>query len=197
MPKVLIRYIKFMGTSVVGTIVDTLVLWVLSDLVFTQGYWGEYIISPVLSFQCAVSANFLISYFYVWKDRTRGSSSDSRAVTCPDGSDAPEVSSGDREAEGTDWASAPEVGESTDCPDSVGGLAPLSGSRHSTARFFRLFLAYNLSGSLVFLLRLAVLLLIENFTGWDVVICNLLAMCFSGLLNFAINNLLIFRARKA
>lgn len=164
MPKVLIRYIKFMGTSVVGTIVDTLVLWVLSDLVFTQGYWGEYIISPVLSFQCAVAANFLISYFYVWKDRTRGSSSDSRAVTCP---------------------------------DSVGGLAPLSGSRHSTARFFRLFLAYNLSGSLVFLLRLAVLLLIENFTGWDVVICNLLAMCFSGLLNFAINNLLIFRARKA
>ena len=66
----MIRYLKFMGTSVVGTIVDTLVLWILSDFVFTKGYWGEYVISPVISFQCALTTNFLISYFYVWKDRT-------------------------------------------------------------------------------------------------------------------------------
>ena len=139
MPNLLIRYAKFAGTSAVGSVVDTLVLWLLSDLVFTKGYWGEYIISPFISFQCAVAVNFTISYFYVWKDRTRKR------------------------------------------PDA------------SVRRFFRLFGGYNLSTSAVFLFRLGVLLLIERFTGWDVVICNLIAMCFSGIINFTINNLLIFK----
>jgi putative flippase GtrA len=142
MIKFLIRYAKFAGTSVVGSIVDTLVLWLLSDLIFTRGYWGEYIISPLISFQCAVAVNYMISYFYVWKDRTRKRS------------DA------------------------------------------SVRRFFRLYGAYNLSSSVVFLFRLGVLLLIEKFTGWDVVICNLVAMCFSGIINFAINNRLIFKKKK-
>ena len=142
MPKLLIRYAKFAGTSVVGSVVDTLVLWLLSDLVFTKGYWREYIISPLISFQCAVAVNFTISYFYVWKDRTRKR------------------------------------------PDA------------SVRRFFRLFGGYNLSTSAVFLFRLGVLLLIERFTGWDVVICNLIAMCFSGIINFTVNNLLIFKKNK-
>ena len=143
MIKFLIRYAKFAGTSVVGSIVDTLVLWLLSDLIFTRGYWGEYIISPLISFQCAVAVNYMISYFYVWKDRTRKRS------------DA------------------------------------------SVRRFFRLYGAYNLSSSVVFLFRLGVLLLIEIFFGWDVVICNLVAMCFSGIINFAINNLVIFKKKKS
>ena len=142
MTKFLVRYAKFAGTSAVGSVVDTLVLWLLSDLVFTKGYWGEYIISPLISFQCAVAVNFTISYFYVWKDRTRKR------------------------------------------PDA------------SVRRFFRLFGGYNLSTSAVFLFRLGVLLLIERFTGWDVVICNLIAMCFSGIINFIINNLLIFKKKK-
>ena len=143
MLKLLVRYIKFAGTSVVGTVVDTLVLWLLSDLVFTKGYWGEYIISPAISFQCAVAVNYMISYFYVWKDRTRKRS------------DA------------------------------------------SVRRFFRLYGAYNLSSSVVFLFRLGALLLIERFFGWDVVICNLVAMCFTGIINFAINNLVIFKKKKS
>lgn len=143
MLKLLVRYVKFLGTGVVGSIVDTLVLWLLSDFVFTDGYWGQYVISPLISFQCAVAVNFTISYFYVWKDRTRA--------------------------------------------------RPDSGAR----RFFRLYLAYDLSGSAVFLFRLGALLLIERFTGWDVVLCNLLAMCFSGILNFIINNLLIFRKKSS
>ena len=142
MPNLLIRYAKFAGTSAVGSVVDTLVLWLLSDLVFTKGYWGEYIISPFISFQCAVAVNFTISYFYVWKDRTRKR------------------------------------------PDA------------SVRRFFKLFGAYDISVSVVFLFRLGVLLLIERFTGWDVVICNLIAMCFSGIINFIINNLLIFKKKK-
>ena len=142
MSKLLIRYAKFAGTSAVGSVVDTLVLWLLSDLVFTKGYWEEYIISPFISFQCAVAVNFTISYFYVWKDRTRKR------------------------------------------PDA------------SVRRFFKLFGGYNLSTSAVFLFRLGVLLLIERLTGWDVVICNLIAMCFSGIINFTINNLLIFKKKK-
>ncbi|MBR2163146.1 MAG: GtrA family protein [Bacteroidales bacterium] len=142
MSKLLIRYAKFAGTSAVGSVVDTLVLWLLSDLVFTKGYWGEYIVSPFISFQCAVAVNFTISYFYVWKDRTRKR------------------------------------------PDA------------SVRRFFKLFGGYNLSTSAVFLFRLGVLLLIERLTGWDVVICNLIAMCFSGIINFTINNLLIFKKKK-
>ena len=143
MSKLLIRYAKFAGTSAVGSVVDTLVLWLLSDLVFTKGYWGEYIVSPFISFQCAVAVNFTISYFYVWKDRTRKR------------------------------------------PDA------------SVRRFFKLFGGYNLSTSAVFLFRLGVLLLIERLTGWDVVICNLIAMCFSGIINFTINNLLIFKKKKS
>lgn len=142
MSKFLIRYAKFAGTSLIGSVVDTLVLWLMSDLVFTRGYWGEYIISPMISFQCAVAVNYTISYFYVWKDRTRKR------------------------------------------PDA------------SVRRFFRLYAAYNLSNSMVFLFRLGVLLLIERFSGWDVVFCNLTAMCFSGIINFTINNLLIFKKKK-
>ena len=142
MLKFLKRYVKFMGTSVAGTIVDTAVLWLLSDLVFTEGYWGEYIISPTISFQCAVAVNFTIAYFYVWRDRT------------------------------------------------------LTRADRSKKRFFRLFLTYDLSCSAIFILRLGVMLLIEKFTGWDVVVGNLLAMCFSGVLNFTIENVLIFRKKK-
>jgi len=40
------------------------------------------------------------------------------------------------------------------------------------------------------------LLAIERLTGWDVVICNLLAMGVSGVLNFIINNLIIFKKGK-
>ena len=141
MAKFLIRYAKFAGTSLIGSMVDTLVLWLMSDLVFTKGYWGEYIISPMISFQCAVAVNYTISYFYVWKDRTRKR------------------------------------------PDA------------SVRRFFRLYGAYNLSSSVVFLFRLGVLLLIERLFGWDVVICNLVAMLLSGIINFVINSLLIFKKK--
>lgn len=138
MKNLLIRYLKYAGTSIVGSLVDILVLWLVSTLIFKGGYVREYIISPFISFQCAVAVNFTISFFYVWKDRTRS-----------------------------------------------------AGNHH----FLRLYLMYNLSNTLVFLFRLGVLLLIEKFTGWDVVICNMAAMLFSGLLNFALDNLVIFKKK--
>lgn len=136
---VLVRYVKFLGTSIIGTAVDMLVLWLLSDFVFEKGYWGEYVVSPVLSFQVAVLVNYTVFYFYVWKDRVA--------------------------------------------------------SRSSTALFFRKYLAYNLSCLGVFLLRFASMLLVERFTGWDVVLCSLLAMCLSGLVNFVMTDNVIFRKR--
>ena len=133
--RTLVRFLKYSGTSLVGTLVDTLVLWILSDLVFTKGYWGEYVVSPAISFQCAVVTNFLISYFYVWKDRKK------------------------------------------------------------TRNPFLTFLYYDLSCTAVFLLRLGFLLLVERIFGWDVVICNLVAMCVTGIINFVMNNQVIFRKR--
>lgn len=139
MSNILIRYAKFAGTSIIGTLVDTLVLWLLSDFAFTEGYWGEYVISPILSFQAAVLVNFTISYFYVWRDRVKDSK--------------------------------------------VRRL------------YLKLYLRYNLSCSSVFLIRMCFLLIIERFTGWDVVFCNLIAMCFSGIANFFLTNNFIFKKK--
>lgn len=137
---VLVRYVKFLGTSIIGTCVDMLVLWLLSDFVFGKGYWGEYLLSPVISFQCAVMVNFTIFYFYVWKDN----------------------------------------------------VAP----KRSPRFFFRRYAAYNISCSGVFMLRFCALLLIERFTGWDVLICSLSAMCVSGVMNFLLADNVVFRNRK-
>ena len=137
MRRILLRYLKFAGAGFVGTLVDTLLLWILSDHVFSGVYWKQYLLSPAISFQCAVIVNYLISYFYVWRDR--------------------------RVEEGRVKA------------------------------FFIRMLYYDLSCSTVFAIRLGILLLIERLTGWDVVICNLVAMLFSGIANFLMNNLVIFR----
>ena len=49
---------------------------------------------------------------------------------------------------------------------------------------------------LIFLVRMGILTLIGKFTGWDVVICNLLAVCVSGIVNFTISNLFIFKRKS-
>lgn len=140
MMTVLLRYIRFLGASAAGTAVDMLILWLLSDFVFTKGYWGEYILSPLISFQCAVMVNYTVFYFYVWRDRV--------------------ASSG------------------------------------SISFFLRRYLRYNLSCSSVFLLRYGLILLIGRLTSWDVVVCSLLAMCVSGVINFLLTNNLVFRSGK-
>ena len=43
---------------------------------------------------------------------------------------------------------------------------------------------------------MGVLLLIQALTKWDVVICNLLALCVSGTYNFMMDELVIFKKRK-
>lgn len=65
------RLAKHTLFSLLGTATDTLVLWLLSSLVF-KSYVGEYIISPIISFECATLVNFLSSSKLVWKDRMKG-----------------------------------------------------------------------------------------------------------------------------
>ena len=64
-----IRLFKFSLSTLAGTAVDMLVLWIFKQFVFKDWYYGEYMISPVISFFFAVLTNFSLAYFIVWKDR--------------------------------------------------------------------------------------------------------------------------------
>lgn len=149
------RYVKFALSTLVGTGVDMLVLWLCANFLFNNtffilsgaqfglvdGYkWGEYILSPIISFECAVFVNFVIAYFFVWKDRI---------------------------------------------------------SNRSNRSFWRHYGGYNLTSTGTFLLKMCILLLFERITHWDVVWCNLAALCVSGIMNFAFNELLVFRKTKS
>lgn len=137
---ILIRRVpKFIGVNIIGTVVDTAVLWVFSSYIL-KGYLGVYILSPIISFECAVLSNYLFSYFGVWKDRAQ---------------------------------------------------------RHSIKAFAQKYIMYNISSSAVFVFKLGLLLLLEMTFGWDVVICNLVALCVSGLANFALGEWVIFRKRRS
>jgi putative flippase GtrA len=58
---------KYLGVSAFGTVVESFILWFLSESVF-RGFESRYIIAPVISFECAVINNFLFSYFWIWKE---------------------------------------------------------------------------------------------------------------------------------
>lgn len=46
---------------------------------------------------------------------------------------------------------------------------------------------------MTFMLKMGLLLLLKLLFGWDVVICNLSALCISGVVNFVMNDRVIFR----
>ncbi len=64
----MVRYLEFVASRLFGTGVDTFVLWVCSAFIFDT-YVGDYVVSPVISFECAVMSNFLCSYCWIWKSR--------------------------------------------------------------------------------------------------------------------------------
>ena len=134
-----IRLFKFSLSTLAGTAVDMLVLWIFKQFVFKDWYYGEYMISPVISFFFAVLTNFSLAYFIVWKDRV---------------------------------------------------------SKRSIRSFFRHFAGYGISSLGGFIVQMGLLLLIEKLFHWDVLVCNLVALCFSGLLNFALNEWVVFGKRK-
>ncbi|MBR5324701.1 MAG: GtrA family protein [Muribaculaceae bacterium] len=129
------KYIKFVITRLLGTGVDTLVLWICSDFIFSSSYYGVNIVSPTISFEFAVMSNFICSYYWIW--RSNRIAKDTKSV----------------------W---------------------------------RKFLIFNISAIAGFLIKMGFLLLFEAIFGWDVIVCNLVALLISGILNFCVD-ILIFK----
>lgn len=121
-----------------GTGVDTLILWICSDFIFSSSYLGVNIISPTISFEAAVFSNFLCSYYWIWRNNN---------------------------------------------------------TNRSKGTFLKKFGIFNLSAIAGFLIKMGFLLLFEAIFGWDVIICNLVALLISGLLNFGFD-ILIFKKPK-
>ena len=134
----MIKYLEFLISRLFGTGVDTLVLWICSDYLFTS-YGGSYLFSPIISFEFAVMSNFLWSYFWIWKRRIVNK----------------------------------------------GYLA-----------FWKRFFIFNLSSVAGFLIKMLFLLLFERIFGWDVVWCNLSALLISGLFNYFLTDVWVFRKPK-
>ena len=130
-----IKYLKFVLTRLVGTGVDSLILWICSDFIFSSSYFGINILSPTISFEFAVMCNFLCSYFWIWHNYS---------------------------------------------------------STQSTKAVMRKFFIFNISAIAGFLIKMGFLLLFEAIFGWDVIVCNLVALCISGILNFCFD-ILIFK----
>lgn len=137
MEKVL-RYLKFMVSTLGGTIVDCGIMWLLAEVLFADVEWVGLVLAPTVSFECAVLTNYTLAYFFVWKDR---------------------------------------VGE------------------RSKRGFWLRFIPYNVSCIAAFLIKMVPFVLIRHFAGLNVVICNLLALIFSGIFNFVMNEWVIFRKK--
>ena len=127
-----------MASRLIGTGVDTLVLWLTSHFIFSGGYVATYVLSPLISFEAAVMSNFLCSYYWIWSSRI---------------------------------------------------------SEHSRRSFWRHFVGFNISSLAGFVVKMLFLLLLERWFGLNVIICNLLALCISGVLNFFLSEAVVFRKR--
>ena len=134
-----IKYIEFVLTRLLGTGIDTLVLWICSDFIFYSNYIGVNIISPTISFEAAVISNFLCSYFWIWRNNS---------------------------------------------------------TKRTKGVFLRKFGIFNLSAIAGFLVKMGFLLLFEAVFGWDVIVCNIVALLISGLLNFGFD-IMIFKKPKS
>lgn len=140
MPNYFTRLFKYSTGSLAGTTTDTLVLWLLSSCFF-ESKTGINLVSPTISWICAVFVNFLVSYYFVWKDRVVKSKSTKKTF--------------------------------------IGRLG-----------------TYYASCFVAFLIKMAILQLIVNLLVWNIVICNLMALCISGFCNYTINDNLTFKKKK-
>ena len=131
-------YLQFVVSRLLGTGVDTLILWICSTFIFSS-YWEVYVLSPIISFEFAVLSNFLCSYFWIWKSRI---------------------------------------------------------GRRSTSDFCIRFLMFNLSSGAGFLMKMFFRLIFQKIFGWDVIYCNLAALLISGLFNYFVADMLVFKSRK-
>jgi putative flippase GtrA len=131
-----LRFGKFFITNLIGTIIDTIVIFIFKQWIF-HSYFFIYIVTPIIGFEIAVVNNYTISFFWVWKDRT---------VKTP-------------------------------------------------REYLKNFLPYNLTVSSMLGFRLLLIVIISRIVNLDVVFCNLIALVFSGILNYCGLNRLIFRKK--
>lgn len=136
--KGIVKFIQFVLTRNIGTLVDTGVLWLFADLVFKESYVGKNIISPTISFEVATFVNYLTSYFWIWSHRVK---SPCKRV------------------------------------------------------FWVHFIKYNISSIFGFLIKMSFLLLFQRLFGWHVVICNLAALCISGIVNYLLAEKWVFKRK--
>jgi len=142
------NFVMFVLTSSAGTVVDLGVHWLLSNFVFKGNYWGSYWIAPTISFELAAMTNFVIAYFFLWKDRV---------------------------------------------------------THRNTRSFWRHFAAYNATTLGAYIIKfiamqgihfLFVKLDFLQTSSFEPVVCNMLALCFSGGFNFLMNEFVIFNKTK-
>ncbi|MBQ3766838.1 MAG: GtrA family protein [Bacteroidales bacterium] len=143
--EVLTKFIMFMLTSSLGTVVDLGLHWFLSARFFQDSYLWTLWIAPLISFELAVLTNFIIAYQFVWRERI---------------------------------------------------------TRRSTRSFWRHFAAYNATSAGTFLIRLLLMQGIHFVfvsLGWlqgasyEPVLCNMLATCVTGTMNFYMSEFVIFK----
>jgi putative flippase GtrA len=128
------RGIKFIVRGLAGTVVDTLILWLLTAYLF-RSYFTTYILSPSISFEIAMLNNYIICYFWIWNHRVQ----------------------------------------------------------HNKKDFFRRIPTYNAAALISFGVKMALLLTVERIFHFNVIICNLIALCFSGFVNFFASEKIIFK----
>jgi putative flippase GtrA len=63
-----------MLSTLAGTAVDCAVMWLLAEKLFTENEMAQLFIAPSVSFECAVFTNYVLAYFFVWKDRVKARS---------------------------------------------------------------------------------------------------------------------------
>jgi putative flippase GtrA len=132
------RFVKFVVSRFLGTLVDTLVLWVFTRYIMFS-YVGQYVVAPAISFEVAMLHNYILSYFFIWHKHI-----------------------------------------------------PIKMPRD----FFTRLITYNISSLLGFFVKMGFLILLERLFGWDVLICNIIALLISGFVNFFLAERVVFRKKS-
>ena len=67
----------------------------------------------------------------------------------------------------------------------------------TTRSFLRHFAGFNISATGIFLVKLGLINVIATLSHWHPVICNIIALCITGIGNFAVNEFVIFKVKNS
>ena len=59
------KYLKFFISRLLGTLIETVILWIFSTYLFFS-YVGTYIVAPTISFEIVMFFNYVVSYYWIW-----------------------------------------------------------------------------------------------------------------------------------